>query len=404
MAVTANETGAMTRPAAGPTLLSSEDVGAANKAKVMQALADHGPLSRADLARMAGVPRGTIGAIVNNLIAAGLLQETAVRRTVASVGQPPRPLWFGPRLGHSGAILIQPGAIRAAVVDVHGTIITEKTTTFPVSATRRALERQLLVRAMRVLRPFIGDLAGVGIAVPALCDAESAQVLACTPLPGLVGTHLPQLLTQETGVPTILEEDVRALALGQRWFGQARGIDNFVALQIGTGIGAAIMNSGRLLRGESGMSEVGHTCVDIKGERCGCGLTGCWETIASTHWLRDQALRRGIAGEGSAPRRLAARAEAGDATADDLLHLYADHIAIGIANMVHLLSLPLFILHGEVIHGGAYLRTLIQEAVTRRTLAQFHNRATVEFSALDQEAGVLGAAAAVITRHLAIAA
>jgi predicted NBD/HSP70 family sugar kinase len=403
MAARANETAAMTRPTAGPTLLSSEDVGAANKAKVMQALADHGPLSRADLARMAGVPRGTIGAIVNNLVAAGLLQETAARRTVGSVGQPPRPLWFGPRLGHSGAILIQPGAIRVAVVDVRGTVITEETATLPASATRRVLERQLLVRAMRVLRPFIGALAGVGIAVPALCDIESAQVLACTPLPGLVGTHLPQLLTEETGVPTILEEDVRALALGQRWFGQARGVDNFVALQIGTGIGAAIMTGGRLLRGESGMSEVGHTCVDINGERCGCGLTGCWETIASTHWLRDQALRRGI-GEGGAPLDLAARAEAGDATADDLLHLYADHIAVGIANMVHLLSLPRFILHGEVIHGGAHLRTLIQEAVTRRTLAQFHSQATVEFSALDQEAGVLGAAAAVITRHLGIAA
>jgi hypothetical protein len=154
-------------------------------------------------------------------------------------------------------------------------LVAEKTTSFAVSATRRTLERRLLGHAMRVLRPFAGNLAGVGIAVPALCDTDDSRVLACTPLPGLVGTHLPRLLAEETGVPTVLEEDVRALALGQRWFGQARGVDEFVALQIGSGIGAAIMSGGRLLRGESGTSEVGHTCVDINGARCGCGLTGC---------------------------------------------------------------------------------------------------------------------------------
>jgi predicted NBD/HSP70 family sugar kinase len=283
-------------------------------------------------------------------------------------------------------------------------LVAEKTTSFAVSATRRTLERRLLGHAMRVLRPFAGNLAGVGIAVPALCDTDDSRVLACTPLPGLVGTHLPRLLAEETGVPTVLEEDVRALALGQRWFGQARGVDEFVALQIGSGIGAAIMSGGRLLRGESGTSEVGHTCVDINGARCGCGLTGCWETIASTHWLRAQAVRRGIGAQHGDPGRLAARAAAGDATADELLRRYADHVAVGIANLVHLLSVPLFILHGEVVHGGAQLRDMIQEAVACRTLPEFRRRPTVEFSTVDQEAGLLGAAAAVITRHLGIAA
>ncbi len=400
---TANGPRSLTNRATGPTLLSSEDVGTANKARIMQALADHGPLSRADLARMAGVPRGTIGAIVNNLVAAGLLQEIAVRRAVASVGQPPRPLWFGPRLGHVGAILIQTGVVRVAVVDVHGKIVTEEAETFPVSATRKVLERRLLDHAMQVLRPFAGQLAGIGIVAPALCDTDTGQVLACTPLPGLVGTRLPELLTQETGVLAILEEDVRSLALGQRWFGQARGVDAFVALQIGTGIGAAIMTGGRLQHGESPISEVGHTCVDINGERCACGLTGCWETIASTQWLRNQAVRRGIPSKDCDLKHLTARAGMGDNTADELLHVYADHVAVGIANMVHLLSLSLFILHGEVIRGGTRLRDMIQDAVTKRTLPQLSGQPAVEFSTLDQEAGILGAAAAVITRHLGIA-
>jgi predicted NBD/HSP70 family sugar kinase len=384
-------------------LLSSGDVGTQNRARIFQALADHGPLSRADLARMAGVPRATIGTIVSGLLTSGLLEERAARRTVAAVGQPPRPLWFGPRLGVRGAVLVQPGVMRVAVVDVQGTVLAEDETVFPPAAPRGELGQRLLAGAARVLGPLAGQLTGTGIAVPALCDSDRAEVLACTPLPGLVGTSLPRDLEQQTGAPVVLEEDVRALALGQRWFGRARGVGDFAALQLGEGIGAAIMTGGRLRRGELAISEVGHTCVDLHGAACPCGLTGCWETIASLGWLRDEAGRMAIPGAaGSTPGTLAARRADGDQAADRLLGVYADHIAVGIANLVHVLSLSLFILDGDVTGGGAPLRDEIQAAVRRRTLPQISGRPQVEFSGLGQRAGLLGAAAAVLTRQLGI--
>jgi predicted NBD/HSP70 family sugar kinase len=384
-------------------LLSSGDVGAQNRARIFQTLADHGPLSRADLARMAEVPRATIGTIVGRLLTTGMLEERTARRTVATVGQPPRPLWFGPRLGFRGAVLIQPGTMHVAVVDIQGEIVTEGETAFDASATREELQQRLLEGAAGVLTPFAGELTGTGIAVPAICDGERGEVLACTPLPGLVGTRLPQELERYTGGPAVLEEDVRALALGQRWFGQARGIDDFAALQIGEGIGGAIMTGGRLRRSALTISEVGHTCVDLHGERCPCGLTGCWETIASLRWLRREAVRLGIpSGASTSPRALTGRAADGDAAAGGLIALYADHIAVGIANLVHLLSLPLFILHGEASGGGDALRDEIQAAVRRRTLPQLSALPQVEFSRLDQRAGLLGAAAAMLTRQLGI--
>jgi len=384
-------------------LLSSGDVGIQNRARIFQALADHGPLSRADLARMADVPRATIGTIVASLLTSGMLEERVARRTVATVGQPPRPLWFGPELGLRGAVLIQPGTMQVAVVDVQGQIVSEGETAFPAQAPREELQRRLLDGAIGVLAPFADKLTGTGIAVPAICDSDRAEVLACTPLPGLAGTRLPLELEQHTGAPVVLEEDVRALALGQRWFGRARGVDDFAALQLGEGIGAAIMTGGRLRHGELTISEVGHTCVDLDGDQCPCGLTGCWETIASLHWLRREAARLGIpGGESTAPRALTWRAADGDTAAAGLLALYADHIAVGIANLVHLLSLSLFILHGEVVGGGEPLRDQIQAAVQRRTLPQLSALPRVEFSQLDHRAGLLGAAAAVLTRQLGI--
>lgn len=392
-----------TRSAPPYALLSSGDVGAQNKARIFQALADHGPLSRADLARMAKVPRATIGAIVSSLIASGLLEERTAQRPVATVGQPPRPLWFGPRLGILGAVLIQPGSMRVAVVNVLGQVVTSGEVSFPVTASRDDLQERLVTGAMNVLGDFEGQLAGIGIAVPAICDSERAEVLACTPLPGLAGTQLPRDLEQRAGAPVVLEEDVRALALGERWFGQARGVEDFAALQIGEGIGAAIMTGGRLRHGELTISEVGHTCVDLHGDPCPCGLTGCWETIAALRWLRREASRLGMPGGRTAtPELLALQARNGNAAAADLLAVYADHVAVGLANLVHLLSLPLFILHGQVIGGGNQLRDEIQAAVGRRTLPQLTSQPRVEFSKLDQDAGLLGAAAAVLTRQLGI--
>ncbi|WP_089155433.1 ROK family transcriptional regulator [Micromonospora sp. NBS 11-29] len=396
---------APTRTGRRTTLLSSEDVGAANRAKIMQALADHGPLSRAELARMAGVPRGTIGVIVSSLIESELLQETRVRRTTATVGQPPRPLWFGPRLGPTGAVVIQPGTVRTAVVDVRGRILAADTATFPVDAGGEELERLLTGHVLGVLAPFAGRIAGTGVTVPAICDPATGEILACTPLPGLVGSGLSAQLARLTGAPVTLEEDVRALALGQRWFGRAQGAEDFVALQLGPGIGAAIMSGGRLLRGDLRISEIGHTCVNVDGERCPCGLTGCWETIASTRWLRREAARRGVGDAASTtPAELVALAEKGDRPADELLDDYADHVAVGIANLVHMLALSLFILHGDVVGGGVVLRDRVRAAVDARVLPQLAGRARVEFSELDQEAGLLGAAAVVITHQLGIVA
>lgn len=384
-------------------LLRTADVGAANRARVLQALADHGPLSRADLARLADVPRATIGGIVVSLLASGVLVETAPRRPASGAGKPARPLWFGAAVGLTGGVLVRPGLIETAVVSASGEIVSRGVSPFTVSAGRADLDRQLVSAAAEVLRPYRGRLVGTGVAMPASCDGETGEVIACTPVPGLVGTRLPTLLRRATGVPVVLEEDARALAIGQRWFGQARGVDDFVAVQIGAGIGAAIMLDGRLYRAGPATSEIGHTCVDVRGDRCRCGLTGCWETIASLRWLRREAAARRLRGGRTlTPAGLVERS--GDPATAELLHAYADHVAVGIANLVQLLSLRVFILHGEVVGGGEPLRLLIEQAVVRRTLPVLAGAVRVEFAALDQDAGLLGAAAAALTRELAIVA
>jgi predicted NBD/HSP70 family sugar kinase len=385
-------------------LMSTADIGSANRARILRALADTGPLSRADLARMTNVPRATIGAIVKGLLSEGLLEERPSEPPAAGIGKPSRPLWFGPRAGLSGAVLVRAGEVDSAVVNARGDVLEQSTHAFSPRTARDRLERELLDAVAPTFDSYRGELQGIGVAVPAACDPATGRVVACTPVPGLVDTRLAALLAERTGHGVLVEEDARALAVGQRWFGQARGVADFAALQIGAGIGAGIMLGGRLTRGHGvSSSEVGHTCVDIHGAECRCGLRGCWETIASLRWLRAEAGRRSLSGaRGLTPGRLARRVEAGDDAAAGLLAAYADNIAVGIANLVHVLPLRLFVLHGDVVAGGELLLDEVRRGVARRTLRRLADDVRLELAGAEADFGVLGAAATALTHSFGL--
>lgn len=385
-------------------LLSTADMGSANRARILQALADYGPLSRAELARMAQVPRATIGGIVNSLVDSGLLEEAAPQAPAAGIGKPARPLWFGSGAGLSGAVLVRAGAVETAVVDARGEILDRRSERFASNTGTARLDAQLADAAAGLLERHRDALIGVGLALPAACDPADGRVVASTTVPGLVGTRLPRLLSERLGVGVVVEEDARALAVGQRWFGQARRVEDFAALQIGAGIGAGIMLGGHLSRGRGVSSaEIGHTCVQIDGDRCRCGLRGCWETIASLRWLRRRAAELGLPdARATTPAALARRAARGDERAADLLDTYADHVAVGVSNLIQILPLRLFVLHGEVVGGGEPLLEAIRAAVARRTLPTPGEAPRIEFAVVDQDAGLLGAAATLLTHRLGI--
>ncbi len=389
---------------ASPTggLLSSSDVGAANRARLLQSLLENGPTSRADLARRINVQRATVSTIVAGLLQSGILVEDEARPHPGGAGKPARPLSFAPESLLSGAVAVSRGRVETAVIDARGVLLSRHRDSLPTGCGSVELERRVLDAAEGVLGAHRGRLRGIGLTVPALCDPEAGTVLACTAVPGLEGTALPTALEARFGAPVRLEQDVRSFAICEKWFGLGRGRRDFAALQIDVGVGAGIMLPGHLLEGVRGYTtQLGHTCVDPHGARCTCGLRGCWETLASTRWLRAEAARRGVTGgRGTTPGRLAARSAHGDQAARHLLEDYADNLAIGMANLVQLLSLRVFIVHGDVVHAGEEFRAVLQQRVIERSMPALADGIEVLFSELDQDSGLLGAAAIVLSHHL----
>lgn len=350
---------------------------------------------------MAGVTRATIGNIVSALVDAGLIEEGMPRDT-GGVGKPGRPLWFGPRAGLTGAVSITPGRVDAALVNARGEELEKRTVSIDADDGGGRIVRAVGDALSKVL-PRSHEALGVGIAVPGVCNTATGEVLGSGPVPALNGVSLGDRIAERVRVAVHVDNDTRAQALGEKWFGQGRQTSSFASVQTGHGVGVGLVLGGVVLRGPRGEAgEAGHITVDVDGEPCTCGMRGCWETIASLRWLRRQASKLGIKHPfGIDASHLVARA-ADDRKAKTLLHRYADNIAVGIAALQLVASPGLFILHGDAVGGGETLRALVEAAARRRVFPHVRSSVEVVVSELDQRATLLGAAGLVLSERFAL--
>lgn len=331
-----------------------------------------------------------MGTIVQGLIDGGMLVEHEAVSD-GTIGKPARPVWFAPDAGLAVAASITAEGVNACLVDAVGTVRGYEHVTFR-NRDDPKIVADSIVKAVKVLRAQ-GDPVGVGVAVPGLCDTERGEVIGSGQVPGAAGSRIRDALTAATGLPVYIDNDSRAQALAERWFGAGRGRATFASLQTGSGLGVGLVLDSVIIRSRNGAAgEVGHTCVVPDGERCTCGLRGCWETIATLRWLRREARAAQLAGaQAMTCERLSVLAADSDA-AGDLLDRYARNLSIGIANLNQVLSLGTFILHGDVLGGGESFRARLESHARERSLTGL----SVQYSTL-ADATLLGASALVLS-------
>jgi glucokinase len=206
------------------------------------------------------------------------------------------------------------------------------------------------------------------------------------------------------GLPAVLDNDAKALALGEALFGAGQGARCLLGMVVSTGVGGGIVVDGRLFHGASGNAgHIGHVNVAARGPRCACGATGCLTVYASGTGLAARAraaLRRGVpSGLAALPapevtaRTIAALAAEGDPLAARLLRDAAHALARAIAGAINLLDLDRVVIGGGVAGAGALLFDPLRQELRRRARLAFSRAVEVRPAALGPEAGVVGAAA-----------
>ncbi len=387
-------------------------VGGYNRAVILDAIRRQDGISRVELATLTGLTNQTVSNIVRRLIDDGLVTESG--RAPSRGGKRRTILRLRSDAYYSVGVHLDPAATVTVLVDLSGQILARRRRRTTSTADPKRLVRGLAATVDTVIEEAAVDrsrVLGLGVACPGPIDQRRGLVVDPPNLSGWHEVPLTSVLHEATGLPVVLDNDATAAAVGERWSGGPARAGGFVFVYAGTGIGAGIMLTDGVLRGESGNGgEFGHVVVVPDGAPCHCGGRGCLEAYCSpSAVLADLTDRYGPASADRLGLRLQAdsvRADfatlcrasrAGDPAAADCVRLAAYRLGQATLSLVNLLDVGRIVLGGQAMRGFAdQVRDEICRQVNSYSIARSIRTVTVESSLVGEDAGAVGAASLVL--------
>jgi N-acetylglucosamine repressor len=335
-------------------------------------------ISRTELARRSKLTKPTVSTIVDELIADGVVREVGFGASVAGGGRPARLLDFNEDSAAYLAVHFGMHTITVAVADARGQIFESRSRPAIYDAPARSVKalRPLIAEVLRVAKVPRSRIEGAAATVPGLYDRESG---VCVLAPNLGWRDFPvrAALAEELDMPVTVNNIIHSVAVAEGRVGAARGVRSYVCVYVDMGIGSGIVADGRLFFGQRGLSgEIGHCPVIADGPACGCGRSGCLETVASTMALARAAEQEMASGEASLLRECATidaaaitqAALAGDALSVRLLEGAGEHLGRGISYLLNILNPEMVVLAGPYAAAGEILLAPLRASVARHAI------------------------------------
>jgi predicted NBD/HSP70 family sugar kinase len=380
----------MTRPRAVPGLLKR-----INEREVLETIRAGAPISRAEISRRAGISKPTVSLALQSLVDAGLVREATRGPDGPGYGA----VYFEPVAEAALVLGLDLGArfVRGAVCDLGGTIRARQDVELAVADAAGATGAIARLRAS-LLEASGLDAAlvdGVVVGVPGVVESDGTLSLAEN-VAGLEGRPFAQELQAALGLPVTLENDINLAALGEQSQGVARGVDDFVFLSVGTGMGAGLVLHGELHRGRNGAAgEIDFALIGV-GETLDPSAPQVSALAAQQAGLRDD------------PRAVFGAARNGDQGARSVVEEVARRIALHVAPIAAVADVELVVLGGGIGANG----DLLLDPVARLLAEWLPFPPRVEVSTLGEAAVLTGAVAVglhaalenVFTRRAAVTA
>ena len=369
-----------------------------NSHAVIETLKQRGSASRAEIARLTGLSRTTVGTIVSDLQTKGLVVErpgVGGHTNAPQGGRPPILLTLDPSAGAIVGINFNHDEIHLAVADVSYEILAERRERFDVDHDGRgAIEGavKLVGEALAECDVSFESVVGMGMALSAPIERATGVLSSPDILPGWRGLHPTTVMSERLGMTVHIDNDANLGALAEARFGAGRGVRNLAFVMLSSGVGAGLVVDGAIYRGAGGTAgEIGHTIVDENGAICHCGNRGCLETQASSPALLE-TLRPTRTPDFSLADMLEA-ARDGDVACQRVLADAGRHVGVAVANLVSLVDPQRVIIGGELAAAGDVLMRPLREAVERFAIPAAAREVEVVTGELGDRAEVLGALA-----------
>lgn len=369
------------------------------QAAVLRLLRDEGPASRAALVSSTGLGRARLAVELAELLEAGLVEESGV--SVSRGGRP------SPQIELTGlrflGIDLGATSVALALSDQRLQILWYLEEELDIrSGPEVVLARifELVTKGMETTGTERID--GIGMGVPGPVSFREGIPVSPPLMPGWNRYPVREELSRRYGCPAVLDNDVNMMAAGERWGGVARGMDDFLFVKVGTGVGSAPVIHGQVYRGAAGCAgDIGHIRV-ADSPVCPCGNSGCLEMVFSGAALSRDATAAALSGESpSLAARLSAggtlnatdvglAAAEGDAVALKLIRRGGERLGTVLAELVNFMNPSLIVIAGGVSRLGHPLLAEVRQMIYRQSMPLATSNLPIVLSELGEQAGVTG--------------
>lgn len=371
-----------------------------NQQMILEIIHKEAPISRAKIAEVTGLTPATVSNIVKGFIEMNLVKET--RRGESSGGRRPILLELNPTGAYIIGLEWGIAEVKGVMLDLNSQVIKTKN----IEVTESSPE-YFIDTTVEIVTAFCESVAkperifGVGIGMHGLVDPEKGISLYA-PHFGWEDIPFKVRLSERLNLPVFVDNDVRAMAMAEKWSGYSERIDDFIFINTGIGIGAGIVLNQELYYGKDwSAGEFGHMTIVDNGHLCSCGNYGCLEALISLSRLVSE-YNPALSSETSywqlkeEWKNLISTAQQNEGKAREILLNAAKHLGTGIANLVNLFNPQAIIIGGDFISAKDLLFPVVMEQVKKKTLKVPGKNLKIVGASFEGRVGAIGAAILVL--------
>lgn len=381
-----------------------------NRSLILNIIREKGPISRADIAKLTKLTPPTVSSFVKELLQAEIVIERNLGES--SGGRKPTLLTLSENMFHVIGMDVGSQNIKTILTSITGKVIKKSVVPLPAQTTNETLLSLMIDSVSGILDHTKIDeekIVGIGVSMHGIVDVEQGSSVFAPNL-NLQDIPIKRVLEERFNMMVKVENDGRAMSLGELWFGNGAGIDSFVCINVGRGIGAGIIINGKLYHGSHFISgEIGHMIIDIDGPQCTCGNYGCLQTFASgpsiVEWVKKE-MRLGHSSlltnltkgdlEKVTGELIYLSALEGDTLCKTALQQAGRYLGVGITNVIHTVNPRRIIIGGGVSNAGDLIMDNIIQTVNQRALTNPAKQTEIILSKFGDDATAMGAVALIL--------
>ena len=358
---------------------------AINRSKILETIRTIGMISRIDIARTTGLSQALVTGLTADLIKEGLILEKQSGEYEG--GRPPMLLALNPEGAFVVGVNLSVTELSVVIVNFEGVVVASHAQ--PLAPTRHSVS-EIAVSVVRAVQACIWEanfakeqVSGVGIGLPGLVDPDSGHI-RFLPNYGWQNVNLKELVQSKLNHPCYIDNSSNTLALAEQWFGEGKGIDNFLVVTIENGVGLGAVINGSIYRGQEGIAgEFGHITLNPDGPECRCGKKGCVEAYAGKIAIMRDARQAALDGQWDCENPehftyedVVGAAQNGAVVLRQLFDRAGRMLGVGISHLITLFNPTKIIVTGQGVRAGNLIFDGMYSTLDNYLSAKFGRRTT----------------------------